>query len=155
MEVYNNSIITTHIYRVLVKYDPITLFLNQNLITGTTKFIKLECYWIFSKLTIKLLLPILESIRSINASSYLFFQLTEVTENLTHVSSEYGKLLSEKEQIERTMKEHICQQLEKITSLNKAKDELQQIVETCKAERDQLKADCQESKERVCIKSLK
>ncbi|NXE73471.1 CENPE protein, partial [Cochlearius cochlearius] len=75
-------------------------------------------------------------------------KLTEVTENLTHVSSEYGKLLSEKEQIERTMNEHICQQLEKITLLNQEKDELQQMVETCKAERDQLEADCQESKER-------
>ncbi|XP_069639599.1 centromere-associated protein E [Haliaeetus albicilla] len=78
-------------------------------------------------------------------------KLTEVTENLTHVSSEYGKLLAEKEQNERTMNEHIHQQLEKITLLNQEKDELQQIVETCKAERDQLEADCQESKE----KSLK
>ncbi|NXJ98678.1 CENPE protein, partial [Corythaixoides concolor] len=75
-------------------------------------------------------------------------QLTEVTENLTHASSAYGKLLAEKEQIERTMNEHICQQLEKITVLNQEKDELQQMVETCKAERDQLEADCQESKER-------
>ncbi|KAM9295927.1 centromere-associated protein E [Morus bassanus] len=78
-------------------------------------------------------------------------KLTEVTENLTHVSSEYGKLLAEKEQIERTMNEQICQQLEKITLLNQEKDELQQMVETCKAERDQLQADFQESKE----KSLK
>ncbi|XP_072717996.1 centromere-associated protein E isoform X2 [Ciconia boyciana] len=75
-------------------------------------------------------------------------KLTEVTENLTHVSSEYDKLLAEKEQIERTMNEHICQQLEKITLLNQEKDELQQMVETCKAERDQLEAECQESKER-------
>ncbi|XP_010287226.1 PREDICTED: centromere-associated protein E, partial [Phaethon lepturus] len=78
-------------------------------------------------------------------------KLTEVTENLTHASSEYDKLLAEKEQTERTMNEHICQQLEKITLLNQEKDELQQIVETCKAERDQLEADCRESKE----KSLK
>ncbi|XP_054058213.1 centromere-associated protein E isoform X2 [Rissa tridactyla] len=75
-------------------------------------------------------------------------KLTEVTENLTHVSSEYGKLLAEKEQIERTMNETISQQLEKITLLNQEKDELRQMVETCKAERDQLQADCQESKER-------
>ncbi|NWQ94216.1 CENPE protein, partial [Burhinus bistriatus] len=75
-------------------------------------------------------------------------KLTEVTENLTHVSSECGKLLAEKEQIERTMNKQICQQLEKITLLNQEKDELRQIVETCKAERDQLEADCQESKER-------
>ncbi|NXF34290.1 CENPE protein, partial [Nyctibius bracteatus] len=75
-------------------------------------------------------------------------KLTEVTENLTHVSSEYAKLLAEKEQIERTMNERVCQQDEKITLLNQEKDELQQIVETCKAERDQLEADCQESKER-------
>lgn len=95
----------------------------------------------------------LEIIRKIDICSYLFFQLTEVTENLTRVSSEYGKLLAEKEQNERTMNEHIRQQLEKITLLNQEKDELQQIVETCKAERDQLEADCQESKERVCIKS--
>ncbi|NWX00924.1 CENPE protein, partial [Caloenas nicobarica] len=75
-------------------------------------------------------------------------KVTEVTENLTHVSSEYGKLLAEKEQIESTMKEQICQQLEKITLLNQEKDELQQMVETWKAERHQLEADCQESKER-------
>ncbi|KAM6136691.1 centromere-associated protein E [Phoenicopterus ruber ruber] len=75
-------------------------------------------------------------------------QLTAVTENLTHVSSEYGKLLAEREQIERTMNEHICQHLEKITLLNQEKDELQLMVETCKAERDQLGADCLESKER-------
>ncbi|NXT33126.1 CENPE protein, partial [Pelecanoides urinatrix] len=75
-------------------------------------------------------------------------KLTEVTENLTHVSSEYGKLLAEKEQTERRMNDHICQQLEKITLLNQEKDELQQMVETCKTERDQLEADCRESKER-------
>ncbi|KAM9381539.1 centromere-associated protein E [Phaethornis superciliosus] len=75
-------------------------------------------------------------------------KLTAVTENLTHVSSEYGKLLAEKEQLERTTKEHICQQLEKIALLNQEKDELQEMVETCKAEKDQLEADCQESKER-------
>lgn len=97
----------------------------------------------------------LETIRNINTGSYLFFQLTEVTENLTRVSSEYGKLLAEKEQIERITNEQICQQLEKITLLNQEKDALQQMVETCKAERDRLEADCQESKERVCVKSLK
>ncbi|XP_074721204.1 centromere-associated protein E [Strix uralensis] len=74
-------------------------------------------------------------------------KLTEVTENLTRVSSEHGKLLAEKEQIERTMNEHICQQLDKIALLNQEKDELQQMVETCKAERDRLEADCRESKE--------
>ncbi|NXN34094.1 CENPE protein, partial [Nycticryphes semicollaris] len=78
-------------------------------------------------------------------------KLTEVTENLTHVSSEYSKLLTEKEQNERTMNENICHQLEKITLLNEEKDKLQQMVETCKAERDQLEAECLESKE----KSLK
>ncbi|KAF1527623.1 Centromere-associated protein E, partial [Eudyptes sclateri] len=75
-------------------------------------------------------------------------KLTEVTENLTRVSSEYGKLLAEKEQIERITNEQICQQLEKITLLNQEKDALQQMVETCKAERDRLEADCRESKER-------
>lgn len=97
----------------------------------------------------------LEIIRNTNTGSYLFFQITQVTENLTHVSSEYGKLLAEKEQTERTVNEQIRQQLEKITLLNQEKDELQQMVETCKAERLQLEADCQESKERVRIKSLK
>ncbi|NXK19350.1 CENPE protein, partial [Arenaria interpres] len=78
-------------------------------------------------------------------------KLTEVTENLTRVSSEYGKLLTEKEDVERRMNENIRQQLEQITLLNREKDELQQVVETCKAERDQLEAECLESKE----KSLK
>lgn len=93
----------------------------------------------------------LEIIKCINTVSSLFFKLTEVTGHLTSVSSEYGKLQAEKEQIERTMNEHFSQQLDKI---NQEKDELQKIVETCKAERDQLEADCRESKERVCIKSL-
>lgn len=82
----------------------------------------------------------------------MFFQLTEVTENLTRVSSEYGKLLAEKEQMERKMNEHISKQLENIAVLKQEKDELQQVVETCKAERGRLEADCQESKERVCMK---
>ncbi|KAM6313339.1 centromere-associated protein E [Aegotheles albertisi] len=75
-------------------------------------------------------------------------ELTGVTENLTRVSSEYDKLLAEKEQIERTLNENICHQLEQITILNKEKDELRQMVEACKAERDQLEADCWESKEK-------
>ncbi|NXP05824.1 CENPE protein, partial [Thinocorus orbignyianus] len=78
-------------------------------------------------------------------------KLTEVTENLTRISSEHSKLLAEKEQVERTMNENICQQLEKITLLNQEKDKLQQMVEICKAGRDQLEAECLESKE----KSLK
>lgn len=53
------------------------------------------------------------------------------------------------------MNEEISQQLEKIALLNVEKDELQQMVEVAKTEKDQLKADCQESKEKVCIKSLK
>lgn len=85
----------------------------------------------------------------------MFFQLTEVTENLTHISSEYGKLLAEKEQIERAMNEDVSQQLEKIALLSVEKDELQQMVEVSKIENDQLKADCQESKDKVCTKSLK
>ncbi|NXI63346.1 CENPE protein, partial [Anseranas semipalmata] len=76
-------------------------------------------------------------------------KLSEVTENLTHVSCEYGKLLAEKEQIERTMNERVSQEPEKIALLNREKDELQQMVEVSKAERDQLEADCQESKERL------
>lgn len=82
---------------------------------------------------------------------YLFFQLTEVTENLTRVSSEYDMLLAEKEQAERITNEHVCQEPEKIAVLNQEKEELQQMVEVSKAERDQLEANCQESKKRVCI----
>ncbi|NWS73103.1 CENPE protein, partial [Crotophaga sulcirostris] len=78
-------------------------------------------------------------------------KLTEVTENLTRVSSEYSKLLAEKEQIERIMNEDVSRQLEKITLLHQEKDELQQMLQACKAERDQLEADCWESKD----KSLK
>ncbi|NXB99334.1 CENPE protein, partial [Orthonyx spaldingii] len=59
-------------------------------------------------------------------------KLTEVTENLTHVSAEYGKLLAEKERTERAMNEQVCQQLERIALLNKEKDKLQQMVETSK-----------------------
>nr|XP_047922404.1 centromere-associated protein E isoform X1 [Anser cygnoides] len=76
-------------------------------------------------------------------------KLAEVTENLTRVSSEYDVLLAEKEQTERIMSEHVCQEPEKIALLNQEKDELQQMVEVSKAERDQLEADCQESKERL------
>ncbi|XP_058659330.1 centromere-associated protein E isoform X2 [Ammospiza caudacuta] len=61
-------------------------------------------------------------------------QLTEVTENLTRVSAEYGDLLAEKQQTERAMSE----QLERITSLNKEKDELQHMVETCKEREEHL-----------------
>ncbi|XP_025934192.1 centromere-associated protein E [Apteryx rowi] len=75
-------------------------------------------------------------------------QLTEITENLTRVSSEYDKLLAEKEQIEQTMNEHICQQLGEITLLNQERDELQQMVESFKVEKDQLEANFRESKER-------
>ncbi|KAF2988554.1 hypothetical protein EK904_006208, partial [Melospiza melodia maxima] len=60
--------------------------------------------------------------------------LTEVTENLTRVSAEYGDLLAEKQQTERAMSE----QLERITSLNKEKDELQHMVETCKEREEHL-----------------
>ncbi|TRZ15080.1 hypothetical protein HGM15179_012009, partial [Zosterops borbonicus] len=65
-------------------------------------------------------------------------KLTEVTENLTRVSAEYGNLLAEKEQAERAMNEQVCQQLERITSLNKERDELQQMVETCKEREEHL-----------------
>ncbi|XP_032042690.1 centromere-associated protein E-like [Aythya fuligula] len=76
-------------------------------------------------------------------------QLAEVTENLTRVSSEYDTLLAEKEQAERIMNEHVCQEPEKIAVLNQEKEELQQMVEVSKAERDQLEANCQESKKRL------
>ncbi|XP_066042391.1 centromere-associated protein E isoform X2 [Chamaea fasciata] len=65
-------------------------------------------------------------------------KLTEVTENLTRVSAEYGNLLTEKEQAERAMNEQVCQQLERITSLNKERDELQQLIETCKEREEHL-----------------
>ncbi|XP_062349795.1 centromere-associated protein E [Cinclus cinclus] len=65
-------------------------------------------------------------------------KLTEVTENLTRVSAEYGNLLAEKEQTERAMNEQVCQQLERITLLNKEKDELQQMVQTCKEREERL-----------------
>ncbi|CAN8208954.1 unnamed protein product [Coccothraustes coccothraustes] len=61
-------------------------------------------------------------------------KLTEVTENLTRVSAEYGDLLAEKQQAERAMSE----QLERITSLNKEKDELQHMVETCREREEHL-----------------
>lgn len=92
----------------------------------------------------------LETISSIN-NRYSFFQLAEVTENLTRVSSECDMLLAEKEQAERIMNEHVCQEPEEIAVLNQEKEELQQMVEVSKAERDQLEANCQESKKRVCI----
>ncbi|XP_066173954.1 centromere-associated protein E [Sylvia atricapilla] len=65
-------------------------------------------------------------------------KLTEVTENLTRVSAEYGNLLTEKEQAERAVNEQVCQQLERITSLNKKRDELQHLVETCKEREEHL-----------------
>ncbi|NXV02842.1 CENPE protein, partial [Cettia cetti] len=65
-------------------------------------------------------------------------KLTEVTENLSRVSAEYGSLLAEKEQTERAMSEQVCQQLERIASLNLEKDELQQMVETCKEREEHL-----------------
>ncbi|XP_030803052.1 centromere-associated protein E isoform X4 [Camarhynchus parvulus] len=61
-------------------------------------------------------------------------KLTEVTENLTRVSAEYSDLLAEKQQTERAMSE----QLERITSLNKEKDELQHMVETCREREEHL-----------------
>ncbi|XP_010215383.1 PREDICTED: centromere-associated protein E [Tinamus guttatus] len=82
------------------------------------------------------------------ATDELKQQLTEVTENLSRASSEYGKLLSEKEQSEQTMKECISEQLDKITSLNQERDQLQQIVENLKVERDQLEANFHKSKEK-------
>ncbi|XP_064566970.1 centromere-associated protein E isoform X2 [Zonotrichia leucophrys gambelii] len=61
-------------------------------------------------------------------------KLTEVTENLTRVSAEYGDLVAEKQQTERAMSE----QLERITSLSKEKDQLQHLVETCKEREEHL-----------------
>ncbi|XP_019381632.1 PREDICTED: centromere-associated protein E isoform X4 [Gavialis gangeticus] len=75
-------------------------------------------------------------------------KVTQVTENLTGISLEHEKLLVEKEHTEQTMNECIYQQLQKITSLTQARDDLQQMLEDIEAERDQLKDDVQENKER-------
>lgn len=80
-------------------------------------------------------------------------QVTQVTENLTGVSLEHEKLLAEKEHTEQTMNECIYQQLQNITSLTQARDDLQQMLEDMEAERDQLKDDVQENRERVSISS--
>lgn len=92
---------------------------------------------------------LLKAQEALKETAELEQKLTEVTENLTHISSEYGKLLAEKEQIERAMNEDVSQQLEKIALLSVEKDELQQMVEVSKTENDQLKADCQESKDKL------
>ncbi|XP_067424353.1 centromere-associated protein E [Emydura macquarii macquarii] len=76
-------------------------------------------------------------------------RVTQLSENLTRVSCEHDKLLVEKERIEQTMNERICQQLQEISSVTQEKEEFQQILECVRAERDQLKADIQENKERV------
>ncbi|NXM97767.1 CENPE protein, partial [Sylvia borin] len=88
----------------------------------------------------KLFLPLREGSPGFDTSPGfdLVLQLTEVTENLTRVSAEYDSLLTEKEQAERAMNEQVCQQLERITSLNKERDELQQLVETCKEREEHL-----------------
>ncbi|XP_065593004.1 centromere-associated protein E [Cyrtonyx montezumae] len=92
---------------------------------------------------------LLKAQEALKETTELKQKLSEVSENLTHISSEYGKLLTEKEQIETTMNEGISQQLEKIALLNVEKDELQQMVEVSKTEKEQLKADCQESKKKL------
>ncbi|NXJ09275.1 CENPE protein, partial [Odontophorus gujanensis] len=92
---------------------------------------------------------LLKAQEALKETNELKQKLSEVSENLTHISSEYGKLLTEKEQIETAMNEGISQQLEKIALLNAEKDELQQMVEVSKTEKDQLKTDCQESKKKL------
>ncbi|OXB77558.1 UNVERIFIED_CONTAM: hypothetical protein H355_015850 [Colinus virginianus] len=92
---------------------------------------------------------LLKAQEALKETTELKQKLSEVSENLTHISSEYGKLLAEKEQIETTVNEGISHQLEKIALLNVEKDELQRMVEVSKTEKDQLKADCQESKKKI------
>ncbi|XP_062430902.1 centromere-associated protein E [Rhea pennata] len=93
------------------------------------------------------LLTVQEALRK--TTDELKQQFTEVTENLARVSSEYSKLLAEKEQTEQTMNDRICQQLDKITLLNQERNELQQMVECFKVERDELEANFHESKEKT------
>ncbi|NWY90602.1 CENPE protein, partial [Loxia curvirostra] len=118
---------------VLLNGDPIILF-NLNFVAATRKLRNLEGYWLFFLQSIKLFLPTQEEVINTNTCLDLFFQLSEVTENLTRVSAEYGDLLAEKQQAERAMSE----QLERITSLTKEKDELQHMVEACKEREEHL-----------------
>ncbi|XP_030420329.1 centromere-associated protein E isoform X4 [Gopherus evgoodei] len=75
-------------------------------------------------------------------------KVIQLSENLTLVSCEHDKLLAEKERIEQTMHECICPQLQEISSVTQERDEFQQILACVRAERDQLKMDIEENKER-------
>ncbi|KAM7168718.1 centromere-associated protein E isoform 1-T1 [Macrochelys suwanniensis] len=74
-------------------------------------------------------------------------KVIQLSENLTLVSCEHDKLLAEKERIEQIMNERICLQLQEISSVTQ-RDEFQQILACVSAERDQLKVDIEENKER-------
>ncbi|KAM9142729.1 centromere-associated protein E [Pangshura tecta] len=75
-------------------------------------------------------------------------KVIQLSENLTLVSCEHDKLLAEKERIEQTMNERICPQLQEISSVTQERDEFQQILACVRTERDQLKMDIEENKER-------
>nr|XP_042715902.1 centromere-associated protein E isoform X3 [Chrysemys picta bellii] len=75
-------------------------------------------------------------------------KVIQLSENLTRVSCEHDKLLAEKERIEQTMNERICPQLQEISSVTQERDEFQQSLACVRAERDQLKMDIEENKER-------
>ncbi|XP_039397723.1 centromere-associated protein E isoform X2 [Mauremys reevesii] len=75
-------------------------------------------------------------------------KVIQLSENLTLVSCEHDKLLAEKERIEQTMNERICPQLQEISSVSQERDEFQQILACVRTERDQLKMDIEENKER-------
>ncbi|XP_034628454.1 centromere-associated protein E [Trachemys scripta elegans] len=75
-------------------------------------------------------------------------KVIQLSENLTLVSCEHDKLLAEKERIEQTMNERICPQLQEISSVTQERDEFQQSLACVRAERDQLKMDIEENKER-------
>ncbi|XP_053884844.1 centromere-associated protein E [Malaclemys terrapin pileata] len=75
-------------------------------------------------------------------------KVIQLSENLTRVSCEHDKLLAEKEHIEQTMNERICPQLQEISSVTQEREEFQQSLACVRAERDQLKMDIEENKER-------
>nr|XP_048703284.1 centromere-associated protein E isoform X3 [Caretta caretta]XP_048703285.1 centromere-associated protein E isoform X4 [Caretta caretta] len=81
-------------------------------------------------------------------------KVIQLSENLTFVSCEHDKLLAEKERIEQTMNERICPQLQEASSVTQERDEFQQILACVRAERDQLKADIEENKERAEMENL-
>ncbi|XP_074848090.1 centromere-associated protein E [Carettochelys insculpta] len=75
-------------------------------------------------------------------------KVIQLSENFTLLSSEHDKLLAERECIEQTMNEHLYRHLQEVSSITHERDEFKQILECVRAERDQLKVDIEENKER-------